>query len=64
MSATSQNGLPVSNFSEKRLQGCSLLGDTSITFPENFTVDMLAIHRDMRPIEGLRPILSATDTWR
>ena len=39
-------------------------GNTVNLFPGIVSINMLAIHRDMRPIEGLRPILSATDTWR
>lgn len=36
--------------------------------PENVfrgivSINMLAIHRDMRPIEGLKPILTVVDTW-
>ncbi len=39
-------------------------GKKENAFPGIVSINMLAIHRDMRPIEGLRPILSATDTWR
>jgi len=39
-------------------------GNSVNVFPGIVSINMLAIHRDMRPIEGLRPILSAADTWR
>lgn len=39
-------------------------GNRENLFPGIVSINMLAIHRDMRPIEGLRPILAATDTWQ
>ncbi len=33
-------------------------------FPGICSINMLAIHRDMRPVEGLKTILSPGDTWR
>jgi FkbM family methyltransferase len=33
-------------------------------FPGLVSVNMLAIHQDMRPVEGPRPIRTAEDTWR
>jgi len=32
-------------------------------FPKICSINMLAIHQDMRPVEGLRPILTPQDTW-
>ena len=32
-------------------------------FQWNFSINMLAIHQDMRPIEGLKPVLTPQDTW-
>jgi len=39
-------------------------GNSVNVFPGIVSINMLAIHRDMRPIEGLRPILTPDDTWR
>jgi FkbM family methyltransferase len=39
-------------------------GNANNVFPRIVSNNMLAIHRDMRPIEGLKPILTAEDTWR
>jgi hypothetical protein len=33
-------------------------------FPGLVFINMVAIHQDMRPVEGLRPILAPTDSWR
>lgn len=33
-------------------------------FPGIVSINMLAIHRDMRPIEGLREVLTPQDTWK
>ena len=33
-------------------------------FPGIVSINMLAIHQDMRPIEGLRPVLTPQDSWR
>jgi hypothetical protein len=33
-------------------------------FPRIVSINMLAIHRDMRPVEGLKPILTPEDTWQ
>ncbi|MCX6546773.1 MAG: FkbM family methyltransferase, partial [Acidobacteria bacterium] len=38
-------------------------GNTKDVFPRIVSVNMLAIHRDMRPVEGFKPILSPEDTW-
>lgn len=32
-------------------------------FPNLSTIKMLAIHQSMRPVEGLKPILTPEDTW-
>jgi FkbM family methyltransferase len=39
-------------------------GNQVNVFPRIVSINMLAIHRDMRPIEGLREILTAEDTWK
>ncbi len=39
-------------------------GNVENVFPGIVSINMLAIHRDMRPIEGLKPILTPEDTWR
>jgi FkbM family methyltransferase len=39
-------------------------GNKENVFPGVVSINMLAIHRDMKPIEGLRAILSHEDTWR
>ncbi|MBP1610172.1 MAG: SAM-dependent methyltransferase, FkbM family, partial [Acidobacteria bacterium] len=39
-------------------------GNQENVFPGIVSINMLAIHRDMRPIEGLMPILSVSDTWQ
>ncbi len=38
-------------------------GNQENVFPNLVSINMLAIHRDMRPIEGLKPILTVNDTW-
>lgn len=38
-------------------------GNRENVFPEIVSINMLAIHQTMRPIEGLRPILTPEDTW-
>lgn len=32
-------------------------------FPRILSINMLAIHKDMRPIEGLKPVLTPQDSW-
>jgi len=38
-------------------------GNAVNVFPGIVSINMLAIHRDMRPVTGLKPILAAEDTW-
>ena len=38
-------------------------GNSENIWPRICSVNMLAIHRDMRPIDGLRPILTPDATW-
>lgn len=39
-------------------------GNAANVFPGIVPINMLAIHGDMGPIEGLKPILTTEDTWR
>jgi len=39
-------------------------GSTHDVFPGRRAINMLAIHSGMRPVEGLKPILSPEDTWQ
>jgi FkbM family methyltransferase len=39
-------------------------GNPENVFPRILSINMLAIHRDMRQIEGLRPILTPQDSWQ
>lgn len=39
-------------------------GNAENVFPGIVSINMLAIHRDMRPVEGLRPVLTPADSWR
>ena len=38
-------------------------GNPANHFPRICSINMLAIHKDMRPIEGLKPVLTPQDTW-
>jgi len=38
-------------------------GNAVNVFPGVASINMLAIHRDMRPVTGLKPILDPGDTW-
>jgi FkbM family methyltransferase len=38
-------------------------GNQENVFPHIVSINMLAIHKDMRPIEGLKPVLMPQDTW-
>ena len=38
-------------------------GNKENVFPRIVSINMLAIHKDMRPIEGLKPVLTPEDTW-
>jgi hypothetical protein len=38
-------------------------GNAVDLFPGVVSINMLAIHREMRPIEGLKPILTANDKY-
>ncbi len=39
-------------------------GNLTNHFPRVASINMLAIHKDNRPIEGLRPVLTPQDSWR